>query len=44
MGLCSVTADLKPGPCDNLEGWDGVGAGRKAQGGGDICTPMADPC
>ena len=28
--------------CDNLEGWDGVGGGREIQGGGDICTPMAD--
>ena len=28
--------ELKPGLCDNLEGWDGVGGGRKAQEGGDI--------
>ena len=39
-----MTLDLKPGPCDNLEVWDGVGGGRKAQGAGDICIPMADPC
>ena len=30
--------------CDNLEGWDGVGGGREAQEGGDICVPMADSC
>ena len=30
--------------CDNLEGWDGVRGGRKAQEGGDICMPMADSC
>ena len=32
--------------CDDLEGWDGgVGNGKKAQEGGDICTHMADsPC
>ena len=30
--------------CDNLEGWDTVGGGREAQGGGDICIPMADSC
>ena len=35
---------LKQGLCINLEGWDGVGDGRKVQKGGDICTPMADSC
>ena len=30
--------------CDNLQGRDGVGGGREAQKGGDICIPMADPC
>ena len=34
---------LKPGLCDNLEGWDRVGGGREAQERGYICTPMADP-
>ena len=29
---------------DNLEGWDGMGSGRKFQEGGDICIPMADSC
>ena len=37
-----MTPNLKPGPCDNLEVWVGVGGGRKAQGAGDICIPMAD--
>ena len=27
---------LKPGLCDNWEGWDGVGSGRKFQEEGDI--------
>ena len=39
---------LKSGLCDNLEGWDGVGGGRKVQEGGDICMihggPVADSC
>ena len=30
--------------CDNLEGWDGVRGGRKAQEGGDTCMPMIDSC
>ena len=34
---------LKPGLCDNLEGWDRVGGGREAQERGYICIPMADP-
>ena len=25
-----------------MERWDGVGGGREAQEGGDICIPMAD--
>ena len=29
--------------CDNLV-WDGVGVGREAQGGGDMCIPMVDSC
>ena len=29
---------------DNQEGWDGEGCQSDAQEGGDICTPMADPC
>ena len=30
--------------CDNLEVWDGVGDGREAQEGGDICILIADTC
>ena len=30
--------------CDNLDGWDGVGAGKEIQEGGDICIPMDDSC
>ena len=36
--------ELKPGLCDYLEGWDGMGGGREAHEGGDMCIPMADPC
>ena len=36
--------ELKQGLCDNLEGWDGEGDGRKFQKGGDICISMADSC
>ena len=35
---------LKQGLCIKLEGWDGVGDGREAQKGGNICIPMADSC
>ena len=28
--------------CDGLEGWGGVGGGREAHEGGDICIHMAD--
>ena len=34
--------ELKPGPSDNLEGWDGVGGGREVQEEGGICIFMAD--
>lgn len=30
--------------CDNLEGWDGVGGGRRAQEGAEMCVPVADAC
>ena len=36
--------ELKLGLCNSLEGWDGVGGGKKAEEGGDICIPMTDPC
>ena len=36
--------ELKLMFCDNQEGWDGVGDGRKFPEGGDICIPMADSC
>ena len=39
-----ITQGTQPGLCDNLEGRDGVGGGRKAQEGGDICIPEVDPC
>ena len=37
-----MTRELKPGLCNNLEGWDGEGGGSEGQEGGDICIPMAD--
>ena len=37
--------ELKPGLCNNLEGWDEEGGGGgQFQKGGDICIPMADSC
>ena len=30
--------------CDNLEGRDGVGNGKKVQEVGNICMPMTDSC
>ena len=36
--------ELKPGLCNNLEGWDGVGDGREVQEGGDIYILVADSC
>ena len=35
---------IKQGLCINLEGWHGVGDGKKVQKGGDICIPTADSC
>ena len=40
MGRCSMTQEPSMVLCDNLEGWDEVGGGSKAQAGGD----MAGPC
>ena len=34
--------ELKPGLCNNLEGWDGEGGGTEIQEGRDIDKPMAD--
>ena len=34
--------DFKLVLCDNLEGWDGMGGGRKVQEAVDICVPMVD--
>ena len=42
--LAAWLRKLKQGLCINLEGWDGAGAGREVQKGGDICIPMADSC
>ena len=42
-GICCVTP-LRLGLCDNLEGWDRVGAGREGQEGADIGIPLADSC
>ena len=36
--------ELKEGHCNNLEGWNGKGIGRKVQEGGDICILMVDSC
>ena len=44
MGISCVTQGTQQGLCNNLEGWGGVGGGKEAQEGGDICIPMADSC
>ena len=36
--------ELRPGLCDNLEGWDGEGGGRGVQVGGHIDKPTVDSC
>ena len=36
--------ELQLGLCNNLEGWERVGGGRKVLKGGDICTPIANSC
>ena len=43
-GFAEWLRELKPGLCDNLEGWDGEGGGRGFQVGEDMGTPMADSC
>ena len=39
-----MTQGAQLGLCDNLEGWAGVGGGKEAQEGVDICIPMTGPC
>ena len=36
--------ELKHGLCNNLEGWEGEGDGREAQGRGQTYTYMTDSC
>ena len=36
--------ELKPGLCNNLEGWDGERDEREVPEGGDICMPIGDSC
>ena len=36
--------NLKPGLCNNLKGWDGMGDGREVQEGGDICILITGSC
>ena len=40
-GICCMTQETQTGAL-----WQprGVGGGREAQEGGDICIPMAHPC
>ena len=44
MGICCLTQGVRPGLCNNLEGWDGERGGREVQKGEDMCIPMADSC
>ena len=39
-----LDSELKPGLCNNLEGWNGDEDGVDAQVGGDIYIPMTDSC
>ena len=36
--------ELKPGLCNNLEGWDEKEGGREVQKRRDICIPKAHSC
>ena len=42
--LVYVAGSLNQVFWDSLEGWDGMGGGRKVQEGGDIRIPVADSC
>ena len=44
MGICCMAQETQTGALYHLEGWDGEGAEREVQEGGDICIPMADSC
>ena len=39
-----MTRELNPVLCDILEEQGGVGDGREAPEGGDMCIPVADSC
>ena len=39
-----MTQGAQTGALGQPRGRDGVGGGKKAQEGGDICIPMADSC
>ena len=43
MGMCYMTQGTQTRLRDNLEGLGGLGAGREALEGGDICISMAYP-
>ena len=40
--LAARLSELRPGLCNNLEGWERVGGGREVREGGDICIPVAN--
>ena len=44
MGICHLNQGTQTGAPNNLEGWEGVGGGRKVKEGGDTCIPVADSC
>ena len=39
MGICR---ELRPGLCNTLDGWGGVGGERQVEYGGDLGIPKAD--
>ena len=42
VGSCCITQGAWPGPCGDLEGWNG-GGGKEALQKGNICIHTADP-
>ena len=42
LQMGSSVPSFKPGLCDNLDGWEGVGGGREIQERRAICILMTD--
>ena len=44
MGIFYMTQKTQTGALYQPRRWDGEGAEREVQKGGDVCIPMADSC